>query len=114
MNIMFNFKYICSQYELLELHAQNLSTMNIYHTALTCLDLHDLIMRPQKKFESLKRVILSDVSELKAHQAFERVRFSHEPQEVEVRVWSSKCDERGGLPCLKCEVNVCEECREYP
>lgn len=111
---MLDLQYLCSQYELLELLAQNLSTMDLYHTALTCSELHDLILKSQSGFERLKRVALCDGSGLKARQAYEDVWCHFDPQEVEIRLWNLKCDEAGALPCLKCGINVCEECRVYP
>ncbi|KAI1090671.1 hypothetical protein F5B19DRAFT_316754 [Rostrohypoxylon terebratum] len=35
-------------------------------------------------------------------------------REIEVRLFNLRCDEAGALPCRKCGVNICEECREYP
>ncbi|KLO96971.1 uncharacterized protein FFNC_15076 [Fusarium fujikuroi] len=35
-------------------------------------------------------------------------------EEIEVRLYNIKCDEAGALPCLKCGINICEECRCYP
>src|ERR1700709_34598 len=31
-------------------------------------------------------------------------------QEIEVRVWNLNCDTANALPCVQCEVNVCEVC----
>lgn len=52
---MFDIYDLLSRYELLELTAQYLSTMDLYHTALTCSDLFALIMKPSKKFERLRQ-----------------------------------------------------------
>lgn len=111
---MFDLIHICSQYGLLELLAQNLSTMDLYHTALTCSKLYDLILRSPKGFERLTRVALCDGSGLAARQTYEDLWRYYDPQEIEVKVWNTRCDETVGLPCLKCGVNVCEECRVYP
>lgn len=37
-----------------------------------------------------------------------------EEVEIEVRLYARRCDAAGALPCLRCGVNVCEECRDYP
>lgn len=37
-----------------------------------------------------------------------------EEVEVEVRLYARRCDAAAALPCLRCGVNVCEECRDYP
>src|SRR6185436_10870062 len=33
---------------------------------------------------------------------------------VEVRLWALACNDADTLPCSKCGINVCEECRYYP
>ncbi|KAF6832697.1 hypothetical protein CMUS01_06803 [Colletotrichum musicola] len=32
---------------------------------------------------------------------------------IEVRLYNLKCDTADTLPCVRCGVNVCEECRDY-
>lgn len=37
-----------------------------------------------------------------------------EEAEVEARLYARRCDAAAALPCVRCGVNVCEECRDYP
>ena len=121
---MFDLIYLLSQYELLESTAHHLSTLDLYNIALTCSDLYSLILNPNPKFEHLKREALCDGHGLQARQNFlgpfnqlHYYGYNRKPfhaEEIEVRIWNTKCDEANGLPCLKCGVNVCEECRFVP
>lgn len=119
---MFNLVFLLSQYQLLELTAKHLSTIDLYHTALACSDLHEIILKSENIFKKLCRVALCDGSGLRARQSFSGIyngcpyrfgRPSYE-EEIEVRVFNARCDEKGGLPCIKCGINVCEECRYVP
>ena len=118
---MFDIYRIFSKYELLELTAQYLSTMDLYHVALTCSDTFELIMKLMSTFHRLRRVSSCDGSGLKARQDYAGVRYSNHPsfrrpreEEVELQVWNLRCDESSGLSCVKCGINVCEECRYVP
>jgi hypothetical protein len=113
---MFNLVFLLSQYQLLELTAKHLSTIDLYHTALACSDLHGMILKSENIFKKLRRVALCDGSGLRARQSFSGIyngcpyrfgRPSYE-EEIEVRVFNARCDEKGGLPCIKCGINVCE------
>ena len=119
-----------SQYEMLHITARYLSTIDLFHIALACSDLYTLIRKPDEKFRRLTQLTLCDGSGLQARQNFEGIYsgvprykvdplYDHGPrrhgeEEIEVRVWTLRCDETGGLPCQKCGVNVCEECRFVP
>lgn len=126
-----------SQYELFEQTANHLSTIDLYHAALACSDLHVLIRKPENTFKRLKRVALCDGYGLQARQSFSGpfngltglgvanwpsnpsrkevgVYPCYAKEEVEIRVWNLKCDETNALPCLKCSLNVCERCRYVP
>ena len=113
---MFNLVFLLSQYQLLELTAKHLSTIDLYHTALACSDLYEIILKSENIFKKLRRVVLCDGSGLRARQSFSGIyngcpgrfgRPSYE-EEIEVRVFNARCDEKGGLPCIKCGINVCE------
>ena len=126
---------VLSQYQLLELLANYVSTKDLYHLGRTCSELFSCIVKPANTFTRLKRVSLCDGSGLKARQNYDsplynglqslgimnwrlmpgqRRRSCHCQEEVEVRVWGKNCDEVNALPCVKCGINVCEECRYVP
>ncbi|KZZ89414.1 hypothetical protein AAL_07713 [Moelleriella libera RCEF 2490] len=83
-------------------------------------------MASRQGFERLRHQTLCDGRGLKARQAFRppyAVRNAGEwtinPQlqgdeEIEVFVYNVTCAEADALPCRKCQVPVCEECRYYP
>jgi hypothetical protein len=62
--------YLLSQYELLEITAQNLSTLDLYNLALSCGELYERILRSKDIFNQLKRLCLCDGRGLKARQEF--------------------------------------------
>jgi len=112
---------LLAQYELLERTAHHLSTLDLFHLALTCTDLYKLIRESDAIFERLKREALCDGHGLSARQNFSGLYapdyYYHEDghlwkclydEELEIRVWNRKCDAADALPCLKCGVNVCE------
>lgn len=105
---MFDLRFICSQYELLELLAQNLHVVDLYPTALTCSDLYDLITQPAKRFDRLKRATLCGGIGLHLRQHW------IQGKAVKYRLWNAKCESASTRPCLKCGISVCENCRAYP
>lgn len=118
---MANIFPLLSQYELLEQLAQYLSTLDLFHLALTCSEYYNLICQSEPIFDRLKRVALCDGHGLKLRQEFQGIyalssrhfvwgkgRKAHYDEELEVRVWNLKCDATNALPCLQCKLNVCE------
>ncbi|KAH7418522.1 hypothetical protein BKA64DRAFT_590562 [Cadophora sp. MPI-SDFR-AT-0126] len=123
---MSNILSMLSQYELLERVAHYLTPRDLFHLASTNVQLYTLILKSEPIFARLKRVTLCDGHGLTMRQDFrgplyelytgpylERIGPPYD-EELEVRVWNLKCDAANALPCLKCEVNVCEECRYVP
>lgn len=104
--------YLCSQYELLALLAQNLNTIDLYHVALTCSDLFDTILGSTITFNQLKRNALCDGSGLEFRLASGFCDFGFKQNTAELR--NAKCHETEGKPCLKCGFNVCKACRVIP
>jgi hypothetical protein len=118
---MSNLVALLRQYEILKQMANFLSTIDLFHLALTDSELYTLILQSQGIFNRLKSVALCDGHGLKARQEFNgnyevdadhciwgRGRKSHFDEEIKVRVWNLRCDPTNGLPCIKCNVNVCE------
>lgn len=115
---MFNLKNLLSQYELLVITASHLSTVDLYRVALTCSELQELILKPRETFNGLKRYALCDGAGIKARQNYRLPRpdwYDPCPEtEIEVHIFNLECDNTERLPCIKCGINVCEECRSYP
>lgn len=97
-----------------------MSTLDLFHLALTCSEYYRVIRTPDEIFHRLKRLALCDGRGLIERQEFKRL---HAPsgsdhwsgnrtavydEELEVQVWNRKCDAANALPCLRCQVNVCE------
>lgn len=117
---------LTAQYPILTHLASFLSTLDLYHLSLTSKHFHSHILASKSIFNTLKRSALCDGRGLKQRQNFEGPYrlgrwnyiwgkgskiWADEP--IEVRLWNLKCDEAGALPCRRCGVNVCEECRRY-
>src|SRR5271154_1919768 len=115
---MFDLPFLFSQYRILETTSHWLSTRDLYHVSLVCRDLHAVIIGSPKVFDHLMRYALCDGSGLKARQSYSGRYAMYQrcrgDEEVEVRVYRTQCDEAGALPCIKCGINVCEECRFVP
>lgn len=124
-----------SQYELLEITAEYISAVDLFHTALTCRDLYQLIRSSDSTFTRLRDTTLCDGSGLRARQEFkgrynglryggsanwrrpksiQKLLRCRAYEENEVRVWSVKCDAANTRPCLKCRIPICKECRCVP
>ena len=126
---------IISSYPALYLLSRHLSTLDLFHLALTCQGAASFILA-KKTFARLKCQSLCDGHGLLARQTFLRDynglkgceelnwRYDYPPgrgkypddakEEVEVHVWAKVCDAYNALPCLKYGVNVYEECRYVP
>jgi len=125
---------LLGQYPILVKTARYLSAIDLLNVAKTCHDLHASIIENPRVFERLKRENICDGSGLKARQEYtglyqckvssiwggafrqkgELPTKCLNDEEVEVRLYNLECDEAGALPCVKCGVNVCEECRFVP
>ncbi|KAH7161486.1 hypothetical protein EDB81DRAFT_715013 [Dactylonectria macrodidyma] len=118
---------IVSSYAILPALASWLSTLDLYHLALTNRSNFASILGSPKIFKLFSRRCLCDGRGLVKRQEFqhpyslpqenylgENCRKIHEDEPVEVRLYNIKCDEAGALPCVRCGINICEECRYYP
>ncbi|KAF2426248.1 hypothetical protein EJ08DRAFT_593740, partial [Tothia fuscella] len=103
------------------------SALDLFNIALTCKANYMFILSSQRIFHVLRRQTLCDGDGLAERQAFtgpyslgSKVSkwrgkphiWSDEP--IEVHLYNLECDEAGALPCRKCGINICEECRSYP
>ncbi|KAF7548779.1 hypothetical protein G7Z17_g6825 [Cylindrodendrum hubeiense] len=118
---------IISSYAILPTLASWLSTLDLYHLALTNRANFSYILASPNIFKSLSRHCLCDGRGLAKRQEFRPPynlesynyiwgsgRKIHNDEPIEVRLYNLKCDEAGALPCVKCGINLCEECRYYP
>ncbi|KAH6883441.1 hypothetical protein B0T10DRAFT_410925 [Thelonectria olida] len=118
---------LISSYAILPTLASWISTLDLYHLALVNRAHFSYILASQNVFKTLSRQCLCDGRGLADRQEFRRVfslspfsyvhgnsRKIHEDEEIEVRLYNVKCDEADALPCIKCGINLCEECRYYP
>ena len=118
---------LTTQYPIIQNLAQWRSTVDLYHLVLTSRELHGHILASPSTFEVLKRNCLCDGRGLIARQEFNSVhglqryfykwgeeRHIWQDEPIEVRLYKLKCASNHTLPCRKCIVNVCEQCRYYP
>ncbi|SPJ78305.1 uncharacterized protein FTOL_06694 [Fusarium torulosum] len=118
---------LISSYSILTCLAPWLSTRDLYNLGLTSRSAYAYIHSSSKIFKSLSRQCLCDGRGLATRQAYTGPyhlrrtpgRLDINPQlegdeEIEVRLYNVKCDEACALPCMKCDINICEECRCYP
>ncbi|KAI6092124.1 hypothetical protein F4821DRAFT_224952 [Hypoxylon rubiginosum] len=112
---------LISQYPVLTALASYLSTVDLLHLGMTCRDYQAFILSPTQVFEALRRDCLCDGHGLRRRldldSRYKRSNYRgiiREDEELEVKLFATRCDEAGALPCLGCGINVCEECREYP
>ncbi|KAM0206617.1 hypothetical protein ACHAPA_004343 [Fusarium lateritium] len=118
---------LVSSYSILTCLVPWLATRDLYNLGLTSRSAYAYIHSSSKIFKYLSRRCLCDGRGLATRQAYagpynlrrKPGRLDINPQleadeEIEVRLFNVKCDEAGALPCIKCDVNICEECRCYP
>ncbi|KAH7151767.1 hypothetical protein B0J13DRAFT_546775 [Dactylonectria estremocensis] len=118
---------IVSSYAVLPVLASWLSTLDLYHLALTNRSNFAAILGSPEIFKLFRRRCLCDGRGLIKRQEFQHpynlppdnylrdnCRKIQADEPVEVRLYNVKCDEGGALPCVRCGINVCEECRYYP
>ncbi|GKT61718.1 hypothetical protein ColTof4_02651 [Colletotrichum tofieldiae] len=113
---------LTSSYEILKCLAAYVSSLDLYHLALTNRTQYHRILDSPTLFSILRRESLCDGRGLGKRQSFEPPYSSHpnrwDPgaadEEIEVCLYNISCQEADALPCVKCGINVCEECRFYP
>ncbi|RFN54401.1 hypothetical protein FIE12Z_1528 [Fusarium flagelliforme] len=123
---------LISSYSILTSLSPWLSTIDLHNLGLTSRSAYAYIHSP-KIFSYLTRRSLCDGHGLLQRQAYagpycslSKLPGSKLPgaltysphgqgdEEIEVQLYNVKCAEADVLPCLKCGVNICEECRCYP
>ncbi|RSL63233.1 hypothetical protein CEP54_005328 [Fusarium duplospermum] len=119
-----NLTNLISSYSILTTLSSWISALDLYHLALTNRRHHSFILSSPQIFKVLTRQSLCDGRGLADRQEFRGLYKIYDfdkgsgiirrDEPVEVRLYNLKCDEAGALPCVKCGVNVCEECRYYP
>lgn len=109
---------IVAQYPVLCVLVQQLSTLDLFHLSLTSKAIHSYIQPSSNLFKVLTRQSLCDGLGLVKRQEFKDLYHtdytdydSEKDEPIEVQLWSLKCGESDALPCVKCGINVCEECR---
>jgi hypothetical protein len=112
---------LITRHPILRLLSSFLSTLDLFHLALASRTHHSHILASRRTFDALRRDCLCDGSGLAKRQNFaglyslqhrsyvwghRRKIWQDEP--IEVRLYATKCDEAGALPCRKCSINICE------
>lgn len=119
---------LISSYSILSALAPWLSTLDLFHLGLTNRSAHSYILSSPAVFKCLMRQCLCDGRGLAIRQTTDElppdrgqlIRITqrnlqiHGDEEIEVRLYNVKCDVTGALPCVKCGINICEECRIRP
>jgi hypothetical protein len=109
---------LLQQYPILQSLSSFISTVDLHNVSLTS---HACRAPIERSFKSLKRNCLCDGKGLELRQTFMSPYAQntynggscHTDEPIEVRLWNTTCDATEALPCVKCGVNVCEECRIY-
>ncbi|KAI1475093.1 hypothetical protein F4774DRAFT_398384 [Daldinia eschscholtzii] len=115
---------LIGQYPILTTIASYVSTLDLYSLGLSCRKFHAYILSSPEVFDVLRRDCLCDGRGLLQRQNWDYNAAKHKwsrisrslwgDEEIEVKLFAVKCDEANALPCLKCGINICEECRAYP
>lgn len=119
---------LISQYPILQVLSEYLSTLDLFHLALTDRSHYDYILSSKNIFNTLRRSCLCDGHGLADRQNFvglysldrrsynwglaRRVIWQDDP--IEVRLYGTKCDDSEALPCIKCGINICEVLTAQP
>ncbi|EXJ73393.1 uncharacterized protein A1O5_03153 [Cladophialophora psammophila CBS 110553] len=118
---------LIARYPVLQNLSSFLSTIDLFNLARTNRTHYSYILLSRTTFDALCRDCLCDGSGLAKRQDFfglyslehrnycwgnKRRIWQDEP--IEIQLYGTKCDSARALPCRKCSINVCEECRYYP
>ncbi|KAK1654112.1 hypothetical protein BDP81DRAFT_309052 [Colletotrichum phormii] len=118
--------HLISSYPILSILAEYVSALDLLHLAQTNHNHHVHILGSRTIFEKLRSLCLCDGRGLIQRQTFSG-RYCPNywtlfcglspmvvgDEEIEVKLYNVKCDEAGALPCRRCGINICEECRYY-
>jgi hypothetical protein len=120
---------LLSSYPILLTLSSFISTLDLYHLALTSKAHHNLILESPQRFQKLRRRCLctghglADRQNFRGHYALDghggwryqgyKNRQINRDEPIEIQLFNLKCDEAGALPCVRCGINVCEQCRCY-
>ncbi|KAI1800170.1 hypothetical protein F4811DRAFT_540250 [Daldinia bambusicola] len=117
---------LVGQYPVLTSIARNLPAVDLFSLGLTCREFSNHILSSQRVLDVFRRDcpcdgrgLLHRQNELGSRRCKRGLgRDSRsdiqQDEEIEVRLFATKCNKADTLPCLKCGINVCEECRFYP
>lgn len=116
-------------YPILSTLAEYVSAYDLFHLGIANHSNHANIIASRPLFERLRRSCICDGRGLAQRQNFSppydaksRWYDSRGPrygpiydvdEPIEVRLYNIKCDVADTFPCVRCGVNVCEECRDY-
>ena len=115
-----------SRYPILETVTAYLSSPDLLHLGLACHAFYDLIFASSKILLGLRRNTLCSGYGLHVRQQLASPyasfntclnldrpdKFVWDEEEIEVRLYNTKCDAAGALPCVRCNVNICDV-RQY-
>ncbi|KAH7160504.1 hypothetical protein B0J13DRAFT_671054 [Dactylonectria estremocensis] len=117
---------LISTYGILPTLASWMSTVDLYNLGRTNSTHFAHILAPPNIFQALQRQSLCDGRGLLKRQSFSSPYQSsptaglscdtpdeYGDEEIEVYLYNVKCDAAGALPCVRCGINVCKECRFY-
>ncbi|CZT25107.1 uncharacterized protein RCC_10836 [Ramularia collo-cygni] len=115
---------LLSQYPILTSLSSFISTLDLHHLATAS---QACRLPIERNFDTLKRNCLCDGRGLALRHNFSgpysiipgaytwgNTRKLWQDEPIEVRLWKTVCDSTNALPCQKCNVGICEECRYYP
>lgn len=118
---------LISQYPILTTLASQIPTLDLLNLGLTSMIYYDYILASSSGWTKLKSICLCDGQGLRDRQDLKGLyrltswqyiwghsRKIHEDEEIEVKLYNLRCRDDDTLPCCKCGINVCEECRYYP
>ncbi|KAL8381928.1 hypothetical protein RB595_005942 [Gaeumannomyces hyphopodioides] len=113
-----NLTTVIGQYPVLQALAAHSSALDLFNLALSSKAHHDIIAASASRFRRLRASCLCDGHGLKLRQD-QKGLYSPEwhdcgDEPIEVHIYAIQCDPSSSLPCIKCGVNICEECRYYP
>ncbi|KAK3682784.1 hypothetical protein B0T22DRAFT_471962 [Podospora appendiculata] len=126
-----HFNHLLACYPILSTLASHVSALDLLNLALTSRANHAHILASPPIFAKLRRSCVCDGHGLRDRQdqtgLYKHYSKGYTPpgprvpdaeedidsdEEIEVRVFNRTCGE--ALPCVKCGINLCEECRYYP
>lgn len=118
---------LLARYPILAILSGYIATVDLYNLGRICKEAQVYIKPGSSIFKRLSRECLCDGHGVEARKEFRGPLYTapstlwwqlnksigtiYKEEKVEIHLYSLRCDQSDVLPCHKCGINICEQCR---